>query len=173
MLAPPAATPMPTISASSAIAVHDLSPRSAGTQKDPWVAAGLSGLAPPTLAYFGAADRNWTLVMLTPLGWGLGQAYSGDCNHAMGVSLGGYVAVLGGIAVGFLIDEQVPLGDSGPGSVFMGPTFTVAGGLAAIALYDGWAAWDAYHTAVRVNRERLSKMLPPGGPAGQKCALDR
>lgn len=114
--------------------------------RSPWVAAGMSVVPSALLTGFALSEQaidspRTPLVLLVPLGFGLGQAYAGDPWRGALVSLGGMAVEVGSLTLlGATLGSRGGNGGGGMGAILLL-------GLAATAGYGAWAAWDAHQTA--------------------------
>jgi hypothetical protein len=119
-------------------------PRAAAAP-DPAAAASLS-VGVPLLLTVGAVTitslQYPVFGIAMPLGFGAGQLYAGDPARAALVGLGGYAAAGTGGLIGYGIDNAL-----NSGHAMAGTTGMVTGAALALAVYGGWAAYDAYRTA--------------------------
>ena len=128
--------------------------------RSPWVAAGLSVVPSVLLTGFALSDQavdspRTPLVLLVPLGFGLGQAYAGDPWRGTLVSLGGMAVEVGSLGLlGATFGSRGGNGGGGMGAILLL-------GLAATAGYGAWAAWDAHQVA----EQRNPTLGPLVGPA--------
>lgn len=126
--------------------------------RSPWVAAGLSVVPSALLTGFALSEQavdspRTPLVLLVPLGFGLGQAYAGDPWRGTLVSLGGMAVEVGALTLlGATLGSRGGNGGGGVGAILLL-------GLAATAGYGAWAAWDAHQTV-----QTRSVEAPPQGP---------
>jgi hypothetical protein len=124
--------------------------------RSPWVAAGMSVVPSALLTGFALSEQavdspRTPLVLLVPLGFGLGQAYAGDPWRGALVSLGGMAVEVGSLTLlGATLGNRGGNGGGGVGAILLL-------GLAATAGYGAWAAWDAHQTV----QNRSSLEAPP------------
>ncbi|MFN3431825.1 MAG: hypothetical protein ACK46X_17965 [Candidatus Sericytochromatia bacterium] len=134
--------------------------------RSPWVAAGLSVVPSALLTGFALSEQavdspRTPLVLLVPLGFGLGQAYAGDPWRGTLVSLGGMAVEVGTLGLlGAALGSRGGNGGGGTGAILLV-------GLAATAGYGAWAAWDAHQVAEKRPTEP-SPNLGPYTPAPQQ-----